>query len=118
MRSISVTPTRHQHSEGTVGDNASNDKRKGKEENIDGEHAGSGTGSNGGDGGGGGGNNRSSVVARVPAEPLCPNPLKPCGACMEWLKKIAEVNPDFKVITFTDSRCSGVYIEDVAQILS
>lgn len=61
--------------------------------------------------------NRSSVVAHVPAETLCSNPLKPCGACMEWLKKIAEVNPDFKVITFTDSRCGGVYIEDVAQIL-
>ncbi|CAM9477883.1 unnamed protein product [Scytosiphon promiscuus] len=61
--------------------------------------------------------NRSSVVAHVPAEALCSNPLKPCGACMEWLKKIAEVNPDFKVITFTDSRCGGVYIEDVAQIL-
>ena len=25
------------------------------------------------------------------------NPLDPCGACMEWLKKIAEVNPDFSV---------------------
>lgn len=61
--------------------------------------------------------NRSSIVAHVPAETLCSNPLKPCGACMEWLKKIAEVNPDFKVITFTDSRCGGVYIEDVAQIL-
>ncbi len=60
--------------------------------------------------------NRSSIVAHVPAETLCSNPLKPCGACMEWLKKIAEVNPDFKVITFTDSRCGGVYIEDVAQI--
>ncbi|CAM9341794.1 unnamed protein product [Pylaiella littoralis] len=60
---------------------------------------------------------RSSIVAHVPAETLCSNPLKPCGACMEWLKKIAEVNPDFKVITFTDSRCGGVYIEDVAQIL-
>ncbi|CAM9769580.1 unnamed protein product [Ascophyllum nodosum] len=61
--------------------------------------------------------NRSSIVAHVPAETLCSNPLKPCGACMEWLKKIAEVNPDFKVITFTDSCCGGVYIEDVAQIL-
>ena len=74
-------------------------------------------GNEGGNGGGRGGSNRSSVVAHVPAEPLCSNPLKPCGACMEWLKKIAEVNPDFKVITFTDSLCSGVYIEDVAQIL-
>lgn len=62
------------------------------------------------------GGNRSSIVAHVQAEALCSNPLKPCGACMEWLKKIAEVNPDFKVITFTDSRCGGVYIEDVAQI--
>lgn len=61
--------------------------------------------------------NRSNVVAHVPAETLCSNPLKPCGACMEWLKKIAEVNPDFKVITFTDYHCGGVYIEDVAQIL-
>ncbi|CAN0046627.1 unnamed protein product, partial [Sphacelaria rigidula] len=57
------------------------------------------------------------VVARVPADLNCINPLKPCGACMEWLKKIAEVNPDFKVITFTDSACEGVFIEDVAQIV-
>lgn len=116
MRSISTTPSRDQHSEGAVGDNNSNN---GNVNNNYGEHAGSGKGTSGGGGGGGGGDGttRSSVVARVPAEPLCPNPLKPCGACMEWLKKIAEVNPDFKVITFTDSRCSGVYIEDVAQIL-
>jgi len=38
------------------------------------------------------------------------NPLKPCGACNEWLKKIAESNPYFKVITFTDTDCSGVYV--------
>mmetsp|Transcript_10344 Transcript_10344/g.16270 ORF Transcript_10344/g.16270 Transcript_10344/m.16270 type:complete len:105 (+) Transcript_10344:2-316(+) len=43
------------------------------------------------------------------------NPLKPCGACNEWLKKIAEVNPDFKVITFTDSNCTGMYIEQIYQ---
>jgi hypothetical protein len=29
------------------------------------------------------------------------NPLKPCGACSEWLKKIIEVNPSFSVVTFT-----------------
>ena len=34
------------------------------------------------------------------------NPLDPCGACMEWLKKIAEVNPDFKV-GCTDLACLG-----------
>lgn len=38
------------------------------------------------------------------------NPLRPCGACNEWLKKIAESNPYFKVITFTDAGCSGVYV--------
>jgi len=41
------------------------------------------------------------------------NPLKPCGACSEWLKKIAGANPMLKVITFTDANCSGIYIERV-----
>ena len=68
------------------------------------------------------------------------NPLKPCGACREWLKKIAEVskqqgsarptfiqalkcspilsrdpqvNPSFKVLTFTDQDGTGVYVEQV-----
>lgn len=38
------------------------------------------------------------------------NPLKPCGACNEWLKKIEESNPHFKVLTFTDTQCNGVYV--------
>lgn len=37
------------------------------------------------------------------------NPLSPCGACNEWLKKIGESNPDFRVLTFTDVECHGVY---------
>jgi len=41
------------------------------------------------------------------------NPLKPCGACLEWLKKIAEVNPSFTVVTFTDADCKGIYIEQI-----
>jgi hypothetical protein len=41
------------------------------------------------------------------------NPLKPCGACNEWLKKIAEVNPDFTVVTFTDADCTGVFLEHI-----
>lgn len=41
------------------------------------------------------------------------NPLKPCGACAEWLKKIAEVNPEFTIITFTDANCEGVYVEQI-----
>jgi hypothetical protein len=39
------------------------------------------------------------------------NPLRPCGACNEWLKKIAESNPYFTILTFTDSECSGVYCQ-------
>jgi cytidine deaminase len=38
------------------------------------------------------------------------NPLKPCGACNEWLKKISESNPYFSVVTFTDAECAGVYV--------
>ena len=41
------------------------------------------------------------------------NPLKPCGSCNEWLKKIAEVQPNFKVITFTDYSCDAVYCSEV-----
>ncbi|KAL3931640.1 MAG: hypothetical protein SGBAC_011216 [Bacillariaceae sp.] len=37
------------------------------------------------------------------------NPLRPCGACNEWLKKIAESNPYFQILTFTDADCNGVY---------
>lgn len=29
------------------------------------------------------------------------NPIDPCGACREWLEKIAAVNPGFKILTFT-----------------
>ncbi|KAG5183744.1 A distinct subfamily of CDD/CDA-like deaminases-domain-containing protein [Tribonema minus] len=52
-------------------------------------------------------------VQKVQAQHAAVNPLKPCGACTEWLRKIAEVNPDFKVLTFTDTTCEGVYIESV-----
>lgn len=38
------------------------------------------------------------------------NPLRPCGSCNEWLKKIAEPNPNFKILTFTDANCNGVYV--------
>ena len=41
------------------------------------------------------------------------NPLSPCGACNEWLKKIAEIQPDFRVVTFTDEFCSNVYVNEV-----
>ena len=41
------------------------------------------------------------------------NPLSPCGACKEWLLKIAENNPSFKVVTFTDVTCQEVYVNPV-----
>lgn len=41
------------------------------------------------------------------------NPLKPCGACHEWLKKIAEINTKFCVVTFTDANFTGIYIEQI-----
>ena len=41
------------------------------------------------------------------------NPINPCGACNEWLKKIAEVNPDFKVITFTSTDCRTCFVKSV-----
>jgi len=38
------------------------------------------------------------------------NPLAPCGTCQEWLKKISEANPHFRILTFTDANCNGVYV--------
>lgn len=43
------------------------------------------------------------------------NPLKPCGSCNEWLKKIAEVNPNLKVITFADANATSFFIESVTE---
>lgn len=42
------------------------------------------------------------------------NPLRPCGACQEWLKKISECNPRFTVVTFTDHQCRGIYVNQIA----
>ncbi|XP_063933228.1 uncharacterized protein LOC135145028 isoform X2 [Zophobas morio] len=49
----------------------------------------------------------------IPAKFLERNPLGPCGSCIEWLKKIAEVNPDFKIITFTDSSCTSIFVRSL-----
>lgn len=42
------------------------------------------------------------------------NPLSPCGACSEWLAKIVEANPGFRVITFADEQCERVHVGPVA----
>jgi cytidine deaminase len=39
--------------------------------------------------------------------------LGPCGACKEWLSKVAEVNPEFSVITFKNDDCSEVFIDSL-----
>eukprot|EP01138_Halocafeteria_seosinensis_P005040 gb/GECG01005153.1/.p1 GENE.gb/GECG01005153.1/~~gb/GECG01005153.1/.p1 ORF type:complete len:541 (+),score=72.68 gb/GECG01005153.1/:1-1623(+) len=41
------------------------------------------------------------------------NPISPCGSCIEWLKKVDEVNPDLAVVTFTDTSCKKLYIRNV-----
>ncbi|RHZ34680.1 hypothetical protein DYB31_009011 [Aphanomyces astaci] len=41
------------------------------------------------------------------------NPLAPCGACNEWLLKIAEANPSFKIVTFDSIDCDSVYIHQL-----
>ena len=41
------------------------------------------------------------------------NPIAPCGACSEWLKKIAEREPNFRVITFESIACDKVYVKRI-----
>lgn len=43
------------------------------------------------------------------------NPLGPCGACMEWLRKVAEATPDLRILTFDDVSCERVIVERVSQ---
>ena len=41
------------------------------------------------------------------------NPIAPCGACSEWLKKIAEREPNFRIITFDTVACDSIYVKRV-----
>ena len=59
------------------------------------------------------GRTRGRIVKTIAVDPSDRNPLRPCGACSEWLKKISSVNPRFFVVTFTDEACSGIYIEEI-----
>ena len=47
----------------------------------------------------GGGSGAFAGAGGNPAAVEDVNPLDPCGACQEWLKKVAEVNPGFKART-------------------
>ena len=48
----------------------------------------------------------------APGEKLL-NPIAPCGACNEWLRKIAAPNPDFKVVMFVDTTCDLIYEKNI-----
>eukprot|EP00485_Elphidium_margaritaceum_P009281 CAMPEP_0202696172 /NCGR_PEP_ID=MMETSP1385-20130828/9497_1 /ASSEMBLY_ACC=CAM_ASM_000861 /TAXON_ID=933848 /ORGANISM="Elphidium margaritaceum" /LENGTH=570 /DNA_ID=CAMNT_0049352285 /DNA_START=29 /DNA_END=1741 /DNA_ORIENTATION=- len=41
------------------------------------------------------------------------NPRGPCGSCVEWLKKIADCNPTFKVITFRSRKLEQVFVRNL-----
>lgn len=53
-------------------------------------------------------------IAAVAVLSLGKNPrLGPCGACAEWLRKMAEANPDLRVVTFEDPACSRIFVDYV-----
>ena len=57
-----------------------------------------------------------SAIAGAAADAAFPaalNPISPCGSCMEWLRKINEVNPDFTIITFPNSELDTAYLDPV-----
>lgn len=41
------------------------------------------------------------------------NPIEPCGVCNEWLRKVAEANPRFRVLGFTSAECQDVFVRPV-----
>ncbi len=51
--------------------------------------------------------------AGVAASDVVSNPLPPCGSCSEWLKKINEVQPDFRVLMFRDTSCTTAIVRSV-----
>jgi len=53
----------------------------------------------------------SKTVRRYRVKKL--NPIDPCGACNEWLKKISEVQPQFRVINFIDESCAEIFVKRV-----
>jgi hypothetical protein len=49
------------------------------------------------------------AVAVLSLDPSLRN-LGPCGACQEWLKKVVEVNPDLRIISFGDVEATQVAV--------
>eukprot|EP00474_Spongospora_subterranea_P008423 CRZ08881.1 hypothetical protein [Spongospora subterranea] len=56
---------------------------------------------------------RHSEMKHIPNRLKAQNPINPCGACKEWLKKIALANPDFAVVTFLSMTCQDIFIRPV-----
>ena len=44
------------------------------------------------------------------------NPLPPCGVCSEWLEKIVEVQPNFRVVTFSCQDLTYVNLSSLAPL--
>jgi hypothetical protein len=58
------------------------------------------------------GNGKAKEVAAAAADEDVGNPLQPCGACSEWLIKLQDANPDFRVVTY-----SNVELEEIEECL-
>ena len=54
----------------------------------------------------------SSASSTIPSSTRR-NPLAPCGACKEWLLKIAENNPSLLIVTFESMACEAVHINQL-----
>lgn len=55
----------------------------------------------------------TSSEGSLPRDPKDLNPNDPCGMCSEWLKKIAEWNPSFTVMTFSSMSCQEIFLKRI-----
>jgi cytidine deaminase len=37
--------------------------------------------------------------------------LGPCGACQEWFKKVTEVSPDLRILSFDTPQAETIYVK-------
>jgi hypothetical protein len=55
------------------------------------------------------------AVAVLSLDPSLPN-LGPCGACQEWLKKVIEVNPNLRIIGFSDTAATQIAVRPALMV--
>ena len=41
----------------------------------------------------------------------------PCGSCQEWISKIGEANPSFKVISFESLSCEKAFVKSPMELV-